>query len=345
MNKLLLIILPACLLCGCRQQTEAVAEYRIVSERMEQLDEMFNFYGYVFLDEADSCILKAEGKGELVFKKIDYRTGTLKNRIRKGRGPNEYPDLRVYGIDSSGCFYASTPAKVCNLIRFSPEGVPLETTQIDANSFFTIPLCGRFVSYGDYFADDGRMFLLSDSTGRKITRFGEFPDDGISCQHRYKTMAYQGKLIANERLSRFAYLLDVGDVFDIYEIGKDAVPRLIFSIREKLPHYVPNQYVTGVAFKDSAVYYGDAYSSDKYIYALYSGEKVGEMSDVTLRKARETNLIRVFDWDGRRVCDLIADIPVLSLCVSSDDTFILALYSDEGEIKCCRFSLPAMLSA
>lgn len=343
MNKLLLLLVPTVLLSGCRPKTEPVAEYPIAAVKMEQMDGAFNFYGLLLLDDADSCILKTEGLGDIVFKKIDYRTGILKNRIRKGRGPNEYVGLTICDMDSSGCFYALVPAKVAELVRFSPEGVPLETTEVGARSFFTIKSGNCFVSYGDYSADDGKMFRLSDSTGRKITRFGEFPDDGMPYEHRYKTMAYQGKLLSNRKLSRFAYLLNIGNVFDIYEIGNDQTPRLISSIRDKLPLYEPQRDVTGVQHKNLTFYYSDAYSSGRYIYALYSGKKMEKMSDVGLREAVETNLIRVYDWDGRHKCSLTTDIPILNLCVSSDDRFIIALYSDEGEIKCCRFDLPGEL--
>lgn len=345
MNRLFIFLFSFLLLGACGQESEAAAEYTIAAEKMEGLDDVFNFYGYLFLDEADSCILKSEGRGDVVFKKVDYRTGRLKSTIRRGRGPNEYTDLRIFDIDaSSGCFHGAVPARTCSPITFSSDGIPLATTEIDAEAFFAIKLGDRFISYGNYSADDGKMFLLSDSEGRKITRFGEFPNDGMSCGYRYKTMAYQGKLISNEKLSRVAFLMDMGKVFDIYEIENEDTPRLIFSIRDKMPVYEPQEHVIGVQFKDLTIHYADAYSSEKYIYALYSGKKPGKSIDGDLQ-ARETNRIEVYDWDGKHTCDLIADIPILSLCVSSDDRFIIAIYSDDGALKCCRFCLPEILSA
>lgn len=53
--------------------------------------------------------------------------------------------------------------------------------------------------------------------------------------------------------------------------------------------------------------------------------------------------IRVYDWDGNHVCDLSADIPLLSICVSSDDSYLIGLYSDDYVLKCCRFDLPERL--
>lgn len=61
------------------------------------------------------------------------------------------------------------------------------------------------------------------------------------------------------------------------------------------------------------------------------------------RRARETRLIRVYDWNGVHRCDLLADIPLLNLCVSSDDRYIIGLFSEDGEIRCCRLDLPEAL--
>ena len=53
--------------------------------------------------------------------------------------------------------------------------------------------------------------------------------------------------------------------------------------------------------------------------------------------------IRVYDWDGNHVCDLSADIPLLSICVSADDSYLIGLYAEDYVLKCCRFDLPKRL--
>ena len=51
----------------------------------------------------------------------------------------------------------------------------------------------------------------------------------------------------------------------------------------------------------------------------------------------------VYDWDGNHVCDLSADIPLLSICVSADDSYLIGLYAEDYVLKCCRFDLPERL--
>lgn len=128
------------------------------------------------------------------------------------------------------------------------------------------------------------------------------------------------------------------------ELGRIGVRVRIASIRKELPVYEPQPHVAaGVRFRDPAIHYADAASSDRRIYALYSGRKLDMGTVDPDRRARETRLIRVYDWNGVHRCDLLADIPLLNLCVSSDDRYIIGLFSEDGEIRCCRLDLPEAL--
>lgn len=42
-------------------------------------------------------------------------------------------------------------------------------------------------------------------------------------------------------------------------------------------------------------------------------------------------MIRVYDWNGVHRCDLLADIPLLNLCVSSDDRYIIGFFPRTGK--------------
>lgn len=346
MNRIILSLLALCSLCACRDEEAEVPTYAITAERMEQLDDVFDFYGWIFLSETDSCLVTSSGRGEYVLKKYDLSTGKVKIALRRGRGPNEYLDLRTSDLyPETGNILAAPPAKHGKLITLSPDAVPMSTVELDVQSFFAIRVGDRYVSFGDYSIEDGNMFRLSDSTGRELARFGRFPDDGMPLEHRYKVMAYQGKLLSGGNRSRFAYVTEVGRVLDIYEITPDGTPRSIFSRREALPVYEPQQQpFTGVTFRDMSIHYSDAYASDNHIYALYSGKKVDKTAVDPYMEATRTQRIEVYDWDGRYTCDLQTDLPILSLCVSSDDAYIIALYSEDGQIKVCRFTLPEVLS-
>lgn len=337
-------LLLSILLCwGCGQSSQEIVTEEIHAQRLEQINDPFYVYGSIFLDESAGALLKSEGLGNIAIKRLDLRTGTCTDLIRKGRGPNEYIDLTITKIDpSTGIFHACDLAKG-ELCTFTTDGAQITATPIETRFFQAIPLGKHIVSYGNTRANDGLLFQLSDSTGRAVGRFGLFPDDGMPYGHQYKTMAYQGKMVANPQRSRFAYLMNFGNVFDIYEITDDGSASLIFSIHEDTPVYEPQQNVIGVRFEQPKFHYSDAYASQRYIYALYSGKKVEQKTNEASQRARETPTIRVYDWNGNRICDLSADIPLLSICVSADDSYLIGLYAEDYVLKCCRFDLPERL--
>lgn len=340
----IVMLVAGTLLCGgCGQSSQEIVTEEIHAQKFEQTELPFNSFGSIFLNETDETLYKSEVLGNIVVKRLDLHTGACTDLIRKGRGPNEYTGLMITKIDpSTGIFHACDLAK-SELCTFTPDGAQITATPIGARFFQAIPLGKYIVSYGNELADDGNMFELSDSTGKTVVRFGPFPDDGMPYSHQAKTMAYQGKLIFSAQRSRFAFLMDFGNVFDIYEIGEDGVPASVFSIHEETPVYEPSNATNGVRFVQIKVHYTDAYASQRYIYALYSGKIIEDDAPDADRLAMETSTIRVYDWDGNRICDLLADIPLLSICVSADDSYLIGLYSEDYVLKCCRFDLPKRL--
>ena len=308
--------------CSCGREASDAVVYEVSARKMEGLNDIFDFYGPFFFDEADSCLVKSEGQGENVVVRFDCRKGVLKNRIRRGRGPGEYLDLRVVGVNPATGDFQAVSSVGRSVVSFSREMVPLDTVTFGTALFDAVRAGDFFVSYGDYAATDNHMFSLFDTLGQAVGRFGKFPDDGTSDAFRDKVMAYQGKLLANRTCSRFAFFSSMGNVFDIYGIGANRCPVRIASIRKELPVYEPQPHVAA---------------------ALYSGRKLDMGTVDPDRRARETRLIRVYDWNGVHRCDLLADIPLLNLCVSSDDRYIIGLFSEDGEIRCCRLDLPEAL--
>lgn len=339
MNRLICASFLAILLNSCVQQgAKAIIEYNISGERLDILDNAVNMYGNIFLNESDSCILKSEMIGDDIVKKLFYSTGSVENIIKKGRGPNEYINLKIWGIDAIGEFYASPDARG-QIIKFTADGKPFQSIDLNVRSLNIINLGDNYVSYGDYLTSDNAMYTLYDNVGNKIESFGEYPDDGIATDYKYKTMAYQGKLLSNKTLSRFAFLTIFGNVFDIYEIQNKRIPKKISSIRREFPVYKPRRGAFGVIYDKFNFCYVDSYATEKFIYALYSGKRPNDRDADADRKARETNIIYCYDWDGNHVCNFITNIKILNFCVSSDDKFIIALYSDNGEMKVCTFDI------
>ena len=113
--------------CSCGREASDAVVYEVSARKMEGLDDIFDFYGPFFFDEADSCLVKSEGQGENVVVRFDCRKGVLKNRIRRGRGPGEYLDLRVVGVNPATGDFQAVSSVGRSVVSFSREMVPLDT--------------------------------------------------------------------------------------------------------------------------------------------------------------------------------------------------------------------------
>ena len=327
-------LLAFILLGSCRKEKMPLPEYTLAGEEIVLPDNAALNFNDLFLNEAEHCILKAELTGDIALKKIYYEADSVANMFHRGRGPGEYLYLRIQQIDPRGNFLAIGALKG-NVLYFTPSGEQRETVRIKSSAFNVVDLGERLVSYGS----DSSMYRLWDRTGNLLADFGTYPDEK-PCEGQYKKMAYQGKLLANPERNRFAFLCSSANVFEIYEIGRDDTPRPIFSIRESLPEYRLQKQVIGVTYTDCTAGYTDAYATARSIYALYSGKDMDHIrTDEDMRRAIENDRIEVYDWDGAHRCDLLLDRPILDFCVGSDDGFLIALYSDEGEMRFCKYDL------
>ena len=170
------------------------------------------FTDLFFFDEADSCLVKSEGQGENVVVRFDCRKGVLKNRIRRGRGPGEYLDLRVVGVNPVTGDFQAVSSVGRSVVSFSREMVPLDTVTF-GTALFDAVRAGGISSCRTAIMRRPTItcFLFFDTLGQAVGRFGKFPDDGMSDAFRDKVMAYQGKLLANRTCSRFAFFFEYGE--------------------------------------------------------------------------------------------------------------------------------------
>lgn len=71
--------------------------------------------------------------------------------------------------------------------------------------------------------------------------------------------------------------------------------------------------------------YVDAYTTEKYIYLLYSG-RVSRNSDLeSIERSILSNHILVFTWDGEPVVEYETDVDLKNFCVSDSDDILYAI--------------------
>ena len=238
---------------------------------------------------------------------------SLCNFGNKGQGPKEFItpfSLQYINESTVGCYDVT-------LKRFYELSISQNCPQFDILSTTTFLFDWNFkviktaynniLGIGPY---ENEMFILFDSDGEKINSFFEFPykdtDEKRMNKNKGRAMAYQGNISANPNKTKFIYAAFSCDIIHFYEIKENEII-LIRKIENSYPEYLVEEKGGGIGAAVKTTNkrgYIDTYTTDKYIYLLYSGKSFSEHQD----KAFETDILRIYDWDGNLQKNIKLDI-------------------------------------
>jgi hypothetical protein len=192
----------------------------------------------------------------------------------------------------------------------------------------------RLISVGLF--SKGRLGEF-DAGGRFLRTVGELPENPRRVPPPVLQHAYTGTLVARPDRSRFALLTRHADRIELY--GPDgSTVRIVEGADRFQPVYTVAWFdgIPSMASGDDMPFvYIDAATTDRHIFALYSGRTRGEGA------AHFGAFIRVFDWDGtlRRVFKL--DQWTLAIAVSPDGRTLYGVRHDPAPAV-VRWRLPAV---
>lgn len=291
----------------------------------------------------DSSIVIHDNKTDNLFLMIDiadhyktYRFGS------KGNAGNEFLQIgsmcrmntdSVIGIWES---YRNLLREInLNRVRQLKDEYPVVLK--DATAKFRTGL--YLTKYGTYlgigFYDEG-MLSLSDSTA-ETKYFFEYP---YRDRHEYKIsnklrgMAYQGTLCVNRSLDKFLYAVNDAPIFMLFSISATKIDKTYEWIAD-YPTYKTKEtenYFSAPISADNKMAFICAYTTDKYIYLLYSGKSFSEAP----MKALQSNTIYRLSWEGEPVDKIILDYPITLFCVTDHDETLYAL-ADKGELELVKY--------
>ena len=95
---------------------------------------------------------------------------------------------------------------------------------------------------------------------------------------------------------------------------------LKFKQENAYAEYDYEDFLYGMHYVFSPYYFMDVCLTDDYVYALYSGKQRDDELE-----ACQSNLIRVYDWDGTLVKKLQLDIDVQQIAVTKDNRKVYAI--------------------
>jgi hypothetical protein len=133
-----------------------------------------------------------------------------------------------------------------------------------------------------------------------------------------RSEAYQGMLAISPSGKKMAHVLIKGDMIYYYNISDNGDLALI---SEQIKSYPDYRYDSGAMSKGAPMHHLKACATDEYVYTLYSGRNYKDDKD----RAFQSNLIHVYDWEGKLVKKLQLDIDVKQMAVTKDNRKIYAI--------------------
>lgn len=247
---------------------------------------------------------------------------------RKGQGSDEFImpfDMKNYN-DTMGTVYDYATKKLVSFCSndvldghpeyiLSYKDIFPNTVKLFATRFNTI------ISFGFY---DDAMFYLQRNN-QLLQKIGEFPYRDVNerkMDNRLKGMAYQGVLQNNISNDRFVYAVNSAEIVYFYKIDSlKVIP--VCKYEFTYPNYKPVQRGNTRSAPVSSTNiktFIDVTATDDCVYMLYSGKNFKEDG----MRVFESNVLYVFDWNGKPLKKYLLDVPVTRLCVNKEGNAIYA---------------------
>lgn len=181
-------------------------------------------------------------------------------------------------------------------------------------------LNNRYVATGFY---ENCQLMLLDEKGTIIKRIDELPyrdevEKKVSGEVRSEV--YQGTLAVSPSKKKVVFATLYGDMIYFYDVLSNGELALKFKQENAYAEYDYEDFLYGMHYVFSPYYFMDVCLTDDYVYALYSGKQRDDELE-----ACQSNLIRVYDWDGTLVKKLQLDIDVKQIAVTKDNRKVYAI--------------------
>ena len=137
-------------------------------------------------------------------------------------------------------------------------------------------------------------FALYNSCGQYINDYNKFPVfskniNDETCDYAARQFCFTDP---NPDLSKFVSLTYIGGIIEVFNVKNDAINKIVEK-RYLDPDLRNSKSEVSVLKDNTNIGFCGLYTTDNYIYASYSGLKLGEFKNKFL-----ADYVTVFDWNG-----------------------------------------------
>lgn len=296
--------------------------------------------GYLLLEDFDK---------DYLFKVVNLATGDVTSTGKVGDGPGELkfpstiyrlskPEKLGINLRPKFLFFEVTLNQFLSGI-FQPN---LDSTaKVDFNYQKVIKVNDSTLIGTGIFQN---RYVVSDNMGKPLYQFGEYPfrDKLKGKNWQNIAMAYQGDLDIKPDGTKIVSSAECAVYLEILTVESGKKISVHKAIAETFPDFDSDNQpgIIAASIKPSNIHgFRDICVTDKYIFALFSGETYEEVGSLVYAPK---NVI-VYDWDGRLIMKLSLSHRVSSIAVDDNCEKLYAItYSAEPRLV--SFSLPKELS-
>lgn len=266
--------------------------------------------------------------------------------LSKGNGPEDFIYLGGMQRSSDNRSVYVSDFATHKLFRYDVEGIlhnrfvpfpvdlPDRKREVEGTQF-TYYWVTRYGIVAQNITDKGRLCLFTPDT---FLFGGEYPaperlDERLREYPFASTRLYQSQVALSPFGDKMVLACDLGDMLDVCSLHDRAIETR-WSYWQSYPDEVvvmpsgEGQYMAGSTLRSTYHYLGVC-ASDHFIFALYSGKKLGQPDYMTGSR------IRVVDWDGTKSQELQTPDKLRAISLSPDGNTLYGIHqTDEGfEIK------------
>ncbi|ULB33798.1 BF3164 family lipoprotein [Proteiniphilum propionicum] len=336
MKNYFVIILFFPVLFACKNKTESLHDIFKNIETVKH-KKIINDSTYIIGSSGkmlivDSFLITLDYKNERMFHLFDIKNNNyISNLGLKGQGPNEFlhPLSLIYSSSHDFLSYdlLDNSLKLIDLDSLKKKEVSykklLSFNSISHSTVFPTKY-NNYVGLGLYTFN---MFKLIDVYGNEINSFMDYPIEkgkkSEKIDHRNIALAYQGVLNISPDKNKIVYASHYGTILGIYNVNETSINQNFLLICDYPQYTVQNEGggMSSPLTREGISAFRDIYVTDKYIYSLYSGNKISELRE----RAFEAKDIYVFDWEGNPVVHYHLDVPINNIAVLPNDKKIYAI--------------------
>jgi hypothetical protein len=181
---------------------------------------------------------------------------------------------------------------------------------------------------------DTTRLTVIDESGKTINKFLKYPfeQELQSTRKEVYGMIFQSELVTNSENQRAALFNYDGPNWDIASFENPYSPTIVSQVHLRTIHYKDESEIEEKSRSYSVAMYADnkkgfldVTSTNRFIYALYSGkswEKYGEESDYG-------QIVLQLDWDGELIKRFKLDQPTKVICINRDDSKLYTIVEND----------------